>query len=127
MLTRCCSIQRARPARRPRLSRSFDCRGLGAITRRLCLQVFDGFVVADLVRDLQTKFRLGAEVLRVTHALSPSSAALIAARGELIAAQLHFFFLECGAGISGILKAYGSERRTFCHVPYIAALFQNNF
>lgn len=84
-------------------------------------------MVADLVRDLQTKFRLGAEVLRVTHALSPSSAALIAARGELIAAQLHFFFLECGAGISGILKAYGSERRTFCHVPYIAALFQNNF
>ncbi|MGA6936991.1 MAG: hypothetical protein WB041_16675 [Pseudolabrys sp.] len=64
---------------------------------------------------------MGAEVLRVTHA------PLIAAWGELIAAQLHFFFLECGAGISGILKAYGSERRTFCHVPYTAALFQNNF
>jgi hypothetical protein len=90
------------------------------------LQIFDGFEVADLTRDLQTKFRLGAEVLRVTHALSPSSA-LIAAWGELIAAQLHFFFLECGAGISGILKAYGSERRTFCHVPYTAAIFQINF
>ena len=68
----------------------FDFSGLGVITSRLCLQVFDGLVVTHLARDLQTKFRLRAKILRVTHALTPLSCLFVAARGELIVAQLHF-------------------------------------
>jgi hypothetical protein len=30
--------------------RIFDFSGLGVITRRLCLQVFDGLVITDLAR-----------------------------------------------------------------------------
>jgi len=50
----------------------------------------------------------------------------IAARGELIVAQLHFLFFKCGVGDAGILKAYEGERYTFRHVPYISAFFKNN-
>jgi hypothetical protein len=40
----------ARTVRRSWLSRIFDFSGVGAITRRLCLQAFDGLVVTHLER-----------------------------------------------------------------------------
>jgi len=45
---------------------------LGVVTSRLCFQVLDGSLVADLARDLQANFRLRAKILRVSHALTPS-------------------------------------------------------
>jgi hypothetical protein len=53
-------------------SRSFHISGFGVVTSRLCFQVLDGSLIADLVRDLQAKFRLRAKILRVSHALTPS-------------------------------------------------------
>ena len=82
----------------------FNFNGLGVITSRLRFQVFDGLVVTHLARDLQTEFCLGAKVLRVTHTLTPAFLLFVAARGELIVAQLHLS--QCGADWLGILKAH---------------------
>jgi hypothetical protein len=48
----------------------------------------------------------------------------LAARGELIVAQLHFS--QCGADMLGILKAHNGEQNSFRHVPNIVSLIRNN-
>ena len=58
-----------RTTRSSELLRSFNFGGLGLITSRLLLQFFNDRAITNLARQFQTKFRFGAKMRGVTHAL----------------------------------------------------------
>ena len=95
----------------------FNFNGLVVITSRICFQVFDGLVITNSTRGLQTEVWSGRGDIARYACASSGFFVFVAARGELTVAQLHL--LECGADILGILKAHDGERNTFRHVPYI--------
>jgi len=79
---------------RSRLFRRFDRGSLRMISSGLRLEIFGRFQVADLARDFQTEFRLGAKILRITHD-EPRSCCFLLLPGELVAAQLHLTAVRC--------------------------------